>query len=594
MKKILGLGMLMLCGLTSAQMTIRPNSYVFANDVLLYVDQGIDIQTNGNLYLRRDAQLLQSPTKSASTNSGVGALSVFQEGTSDEYDYNYWCAPVGVADATNGNRPFSLAQIFRPTSLLASTIAGTTTGLNGTANPLTISSYWIWTFVTSSTYSSWVHAGTGNIAPGLGFTMKGTDGSDATDIYGNGVTNNNGLGNQRYDFRGRPNDANISINVASGQWTLTGNPYPSALFVDAFLLDPDNTEINAAAYYWEHQKGINSHFLADYEGGYGTYVPGTIAAGDGVYTSAFINTYNPDGSVDLPGMIQTGLAIRRDYAPIGQGFMVEGVSGGQVTLKNSHREFYREGLPLSAFERPANLATSETEQDQRLPHLRLTTLIDNVGGRELALILVPFATDGLDRGLEGKSPNGDELPKDVAFWLNNEKYVIQGVAFDQAKRIPLVVKSTGTSVFKFSLSGVVNFDESQAVYIYDALDNSYHSLNDGGTYEVSVPDGVHTNRFQVTFQESALGIDDYDATILQIVQDNTSGQLIIRNPQLFDLKKCSVYDMAGRLVIQKIDLGNAPEARILTSGLSEAIYVVKVETDVKKDFGQKISVVNRQ
>ncbi len=591
MKRIVVLGMLMLLDVALAQMTIRPNSYVYVNDGLLYVDQGIDLQTDAKLYLRRDAQLLQSRTKSASTNLGVGVLSVFQEGTSDEYDYNYWCAPVGIADAIIGNRLFSLAQIYRPTTPLVSVGAGTTTGLNGTANPLVISSYWIWTFVTSSAYSSWFHVGTGNIAPGLGFTMKGTDGADGTDIYGNGVFNNDGFGNQRYDFRGRPNDANINVSVAAGQWTLTGNPYPSALFVDAFLLDPDNTEINAAAYYWEHQKNIDSHFLADYEGGYGTYVPGTPAPGDGIYTSAFINTYNPDGSVDLPGMIQTGLAIRRDYAPIGQGFMVEGVSGGQVTLKNSHREFYREGLPLSAFERPANRETPG--DDQRLPHLRFTTVIDNLGGRELALILVPFATDGLDRGLEGKSPNGDELPKDVAFWLNNEKYVIQGVAFDPAKRIPLVVKSTGSSVFKFSLSGVVNFDASQPVFLYDALDNSYHSLNDGGVYEVLVPDGLHANRFQITFQDSALGVANLETTTLQIVQDNTSGELIIRNPQLFEITKCSLYDMAGRLVLEKIDLGNAAETRMSTGGLSEAIYVVKVETD-KKDFGQKISVVNRQ
>jgi hypothetical protein len=570
----------------SAQMTIRPNSSVYVDDVVLYVDQGIDIQNTGNLYLRRDAQLLQSRTKSASTNSGTGTLSVYQEGTSDGYDYNYWCAPVGVADGTNGNRPFSLAQIYQPVTVTSSILAATTSGLNGSANPLTISSYWIWTFVTSANYSEWVHAGTGAIAPGLGFTMKGTDGADATTILG--VQNNNGIGNQRYDFRGRPNDANIAVNVANGQWTLTGNPYPSALFVDAFLLDPSNTAINAAAYYWEHQKNVDSHFLADYQGGYGTYVPGTIAAGDGVYTSAFINTYNPDGSVNVPGMIQTGLSINRDYAPIGQGFMIEGVTSGTVTLRNAHREYYRESQPLSTFERSANPGAEEF-LDSRLPHIRLNAVIDEAAGRELALILVPFATDGLDRGLEGKSPDGSGLPKDAAFILDDEFYTIQGVAFDIDKRVPLVVKSNQSSMFSFSMPAVVNFDPFQSVYIYDALDGSYHSLNDDATYEVMVPQGTHSNRFEVTFRDAALGTHDFDSNTLQIVQNNIEGHLVISNPQGLELKKCRIYDMAGRLVMHKADLGTALETRLATIGLSEAVYIVKVSVG-DKDFGQKISV----
>lgn len=593
MKRIFTLVGLAVCAMSQAQMTVRPNTNVYVNDVVLYVDQGLDIQANSNLYMRREAQLLQSPTKALSTNSGTGHLSVFQEGTSDEFDYNYWCAPVGVADGTSGNRPFSLAQLYRPTTLTASTIAATTSGLNGLASPLTISAYWIWTFVASTDYAEWVHAGTGNINPGLGFTMKGTDGSDATNIYGDGVLNQNAGAGQRYDFRGRPNDGNVSVTVAPAQWTLTGNPYPSALFVDAFLLDTGNaTAIRGEAYYWEHNKAINSHFLADYEGGYGTYVPGTIAEGDGVYTAAMISTYNPDGSVDVPGSISTGLSVSRDYAPIGQGFMVEGLpaSTGTATFRNSHRAFYRESLALSHFERPALGGVSTVENDARLPHLRLNATVNNSAVRELALILVPFATDGVDRGLDGRSPNGDELPMDVAFKIGTDKYVIQGVAFDVTKRLPLIVKSTDNASFRFNMPNVINFDESQDVFIYDAFDNSYHNITNGQTYEVTVPTGTHANRFEVTFQDSALGVPTIKTDSMSIVQNNDTQNFTISNPNGATIKSCSLYDMAGKLIMNKEKLGSQPQYDFSTQGYAEGVYIVKVVTDDKQDFGQKISV----
>ncbi|NJM79583.1 MAG: hypothetical protein HC854_08195, partial [Flavobacterium sp.] len=81
---------------------------------------------------------------------------------------------------------------------------------------------------------------TGVVEPGLGFTMKGVSGSDITIAHpisgslGDGVANNPS-NNQRYDFRGKPNDGDISVTVGATagpnypNQTLAGNPYPSAI-----------------------------------------------------------------------------------------------------------------------------------------------------------------------------------------------------------------------------------------------------------------------------------------------------------------------------------------------------------------------------
>ena len=73
------------------------DSYVYVNNEILFVTKGINLEKNNNssteasIYLRSKAQLLQGDDID---NSGDGYLSVFQEGTSNAFDYNYWGMPV--------------------------------------------------------------------------------------------------------------------------------------------------------------------------------------------------------------------------------------------------------------------------------------------------------------------------------------------------------------------------------------------------------------------------------------------------------------------------------------------------------------------
>jgi hypothetical protein len=53
----------------------------------------------------------------------------------------------------------------------------------------------------------------------------------------------------------------------TGELVLTGNPYPSAIDL-SFLLDATNTGI---AYFLGTGQNDDSHYIADYKGGYGTF-----------------------------------------------------------------------------------------------------------------------------------------------------------------------------------------------------------------------------------------------------------------------------------------------------------------------------------
>ena len=574
-----------------AQIYVKDNSFIFNKGTVVYAKGNLELNgANSNFYLRNGAQFLQGTT-SISTNKGIGKLSVFQEGTVNNFAYNYWCSPVGNASAVSGNEDFGITMFTIPTTntlSTAATISSATYNGSSSAGALTIASYWIFKFLSQSTYSGWVQSGAAtNIAAGQGFTMKGTSGSDLTNV-GETVENNPGSA-QRYDFRGKPNDGDITVSVATGNYTLTGNPYPSALHVNAFLLDGSNTACNANAYFWEQRKTVNSHVLLSYEGGYGTYSPVSLLS-NGIYVPATFNTYNIDGTLNVSGA-SSGLIMERKYAPIGQGFMVKGLANGTITIKNSHRDFKKEGN-FSQFERNSNSQHSNSVSPigvEIIPQIRLNTIVNNQYTKQMALAFIPESTDGVDRGIDAISPAADNLPNDVYFFLDNNKYVIQGVNFDINKRIPIGIKSTDNASFEFDASTIVNFDTSQDIYLYDRQEGTYHDIKND-TYIVFLPTGIYNNRFEITFKNDALSASNPIKEDIVVFQNNTNQLLTVSNPNLLDLKSVTLFDISGKKIFSHLKLGINSSYAFSTAALSDGLYLAKIQCSDGKNKVQKIIV----
>lgn len=595
MKKIILLILILTTTKGISQIYFSPNAYMYVKSEVLFVQQDINLGASSNLYLRNNAQLVQGTT-GTSTNSGTGTLSVYQEGTTNNYSYNYWCSPVGsTVPADNGK--FGVTMLGRPTSATAftpATILPATTS-DGTASPLAIASKWIYKLSTATTYSQWFFVGNNTLlAPGEGFSMKGTSGTDTTDPEGTGVTNNPGSA-QRYDFRGRPNDGNITIALAANSSTLTGNPYPSALHLNEFLFDSENTATGGAAYFWVQDKTVNSHTLINYRGGYDSYAPMSRTS-QGVYLPATFSSYNGDGSIN-PGGSESSLSINRRYLPIGQGFVINATATGTATFKNIHRIFMKEAPGSSQFERPAskdkdNKKEESTEDTpEEVSHFKLNTIINNQFTRQLALAFVPEATDGIDYGIDALNMD-DDLPSDVTFWLENGSYVIQGVNFDENKKIALTVKAATNTTFKFFIPEVINFDTTQKIYIYDALDDSYHDVKNG-TYEVTLAPGVYNDRFKVAFRDvNTLGVGNNSIKQFFISQDNVNRNLNASNPNNFSLKSFKLYDILGKTVLSKKDLGTNENYTFSTTGLSSGIYITEFLTVDNERFTEKIVISN--
>jgi Secretion system C-terminal sorting domain len=598
-----------------AQLHVDSNTYLFSNNQVVYVTGDVNLKDNtSNFYLRNNSQLLQGTTGSG-VNKGTGALSVFQEGTVNNFQYNYWCSPVGkVTSNTSINNPFTILQLGVPNIDLdtRSFALGTPTtsrdGLSSNGN-VQVSSRWIYTFTSANTYGQWNRVSEGDITTGLGFTMKGTQGSDTIEPFSGAGDNNPGSA-QRYDFRGKPNDGTITSPIAANNYTLIGNPYPSAIDLRLFLgAAPLNDNTNSAVldgniYFWE-QVVKNSHILAAYEGGYGVY---NLTG----YNEADFQRVNPDGTLGSILVADGGATIDRRFAPIGQGFKVKGKAGipagSVVTMKNTYRVYVKEGSSGSAFLRSASAKVDSEYYDaipnvagidytkikkSYPPQIKLHTQYNNQGISSAKLAFTDEATDGYDYGYDAESTSKSS-PSRFYFLSNPEKeYSINTVKFDLDKKIPIGLACKEQTNFKVKIvEKLWGFNEKQPIFIHDKETDVYHTINEGH-FEIDLPAGIYNSRFEITFKDGRI-LENEEITLdnVNLYQNNNVKVLVIQNPKLYDLKGIEMYDVSGKSILYKPNLGKNESYEFSTSNYSSGVYIVKLKSAEGKEIAKKITIAN--
>lgn len=632
---LLSLAVAMIANVSYSQLYVTPNnngtpgdttddtpSYVFVKNQLLFVEQDVNLVENTNtttqlasIYLRDESQLLQGNT--ASANSGTGYISIYQESNADSYDYNYWSSPVGTPVST-GNRNFGILRVYDSLSYTNSIVTQTTGAFNSTSSPLRISTRWLYRWI--PTTQRWDAIGGSNLVPaGYGFTMKGTDVTVHGDPY-------NEPQNQRYDFRGRPNNGTITLPAQTAAvpftdgtnyyFTFTGNPYPSVLDLNLFFYDSDNQEIDAIRY-WDEDRSINSHLYIANKGGYGTWIPGPTPYVDGgVYTVPNFMNYDNAGNPTTDTGID-GASFERLYAPVGQGFMVSSNSGitdaspGQIMLKNSQRAttFIKESAAnFSEFRNPINAT----------PLLRLHTIFgENTHFRDMVLMFHNSATFGFDRGLDATHPSDGALTE-AYFTINGDdpakkkNLVIQTVPYKGGDNmfIPISFKLNQQGNVKLISAEIVN-PPFQNVYLYDKLNGTYMPIypddpanENPETASILLDAGTYEGRFFITFRDKQIISDEDDEDVpiiserditqsVDFFQNNPAKQLEVSNPDEYDIKTLNIFDMGGKLVYSESNVGNSSKLTFPTANLSDAVYLVRLSTTDNQTIVYKINVINK-
>ena len=547
---------------------------VITNNMLLQLD--------GTLDLADDSQLIQSVSSDLVT-SATGKILRRQEGNADFYWYNYWSSPVGTTGVTtlsdnNGtsnnanNSPFNIDMLMDGSGTMAMQF---TSAFDEVGK---ISDRWLYSFQNGITYYDWVTLSTSSdILPGVGYTQKGT---------GNAGTV------QQYTFVGKPNNGTILIPATdvpgdSGNesqqdvtltTTLVGNPYPSALNARQFISDNSGV-IQGTILLWEQWAGT-SHWLAEYEGGYG-----------------FINNLTTERAYQYPGIpiadqVQTqGIKVPTFNIPVGQGFFVEVVNDGNIEFNNGQRVFKQENLNESVFFRDVDSQTTGSSTENRVDEMQILRLefgVSSGASRSFVLGFSDYTTDGFDYGYDGgliTNPPAD----DMGSLLNGQQYVIQAFApITPEKEVALVMHSSGSFTHTLKSTEITNIPESQALLIRDNLTGSIYDLRSTEPYNFTSDSGTFMDRFEVVFTDPTLSVNDNVLDTVVIFVDNRQDKLMVKGLDQ-DVRQMTITNMLGQIVRTFNDIeNNVLENGVHVGDLSSGVYLVNLMTKDNLKLNKKI------
>ena len=478
----------------------------FSGSTTNYIAVNEDLTISGTLTLGDAASLYTvDAINPANTGAITGSITKFETTTTlaDLNDFTYWSSPVQGASVNTVFAANNLDRIFYWDQSVTNTIPGGGTEILG----------------------EWLQAMGQTMTSGKGYIAEGPPGGTYPL-------------QQTISFTGAPNNATITLTNSNNDvvfnnegntendYVVVGNPYPSAIFADNFINDADNlVNIDGTIWFWTHNTPANTDPVNR-------------------YTTADYATYNLSGSL-AGAPAASGGATPTGNIGSGQGFVVRTISiservefNNAMRLKNSNTQFFR-GIDSK------NSVIEEKD--------RIWLNLESTDGGAFNQILVGFfdkATDEYDRGYDGL--------RNSANWINfyskidTLKYGIQGLSnFNIDKKIPLGFDTfiDEALTYKISIHKIEGVLKDNDVYLVDNNLNITHDLK-LADYEFDVDGkGNFTDRFTLQFTKSTLGVGDLelDGNSFVIINEESSFRLKSNT----EIKRLKVYDMMGRLLIDK-------------------------------------------
>ncbi|MDO9036754.1 MAG: T9SS type A sorting domain-containing protein [Lutibacter sp.] len=387
---------------------------------------------------------------------------------------------------------------------------------------------------------------------------------------------------------GKPNNGTIELTVAKDYDYLVGNPYPSALDADQFLIDnnPSGTaSITGTIYFWEHYGG-DTHNLAGYQGGYATY-----SLGSGVPASSFPGLGGGTSVKGAPGQ----------YIPVAQAFFVVGdaVDGGQIQFNNGQRVFVKEGT-TSIFMKTSNTKskTENTRGADLRPKFRIGFDAPKISHRQLLFTIDERATQAVDWGFDAEIY---EIFADDMYWmLNNKKYVIQATnSLGLNSEVPLGIQLSKTGMVTVKIDALENVDDDTSIYLKDKLTGESFNMRNKPV-QLNLTAGKYADRFVLVFKTQKLVAEDVKTELLipatsqpiiegiHVFMNNALGELQIKNNSSEEITSVALINAVGQTVKSWNSNFNI---RTISLPLSTAtgVYLVLITTKTGKTV-KKISV----
>ncbi len=504
------------------------STLVIDSNEALTVDEGVKISA-GNLNIEDSGSLIQ--INDTDTNSGN--ITMKRNYTVDSsYDYIYWSSPL--------------------------------TGFNTNSLPVSNNHVYIWNPTEPNSgngQGNWVSAIGETMLEGVGYAARAPGPSSIPTIFSNG----------------QPNNADVQINLKRGSdnssiednWNLVGNPYPSSISANTFLIENASTITRIAGYIdiWTHgatpSDMINDPFYEN-NNGY-NYDPEDYVR---------YNLMGPTiDCTNLPSPCFNG------NIAAGQSFMVNMTNNGLATqnnitlFKNSMRS---KSYNNSDFFRSSSTITGNSEESHEKHRIWLGLASENNGVNRILVGYAKNATMEEDILYDAIVSNTGNVQNFYSI-INDKPFNIQGraVPFTDTDTIHLGFNSTVQDSYTIAIGAVDGlFDDGQQIYLKDNLLNFTHNLT-LNPYTFTSETGEFNNRFEIVFRADALSIDDQtvDSTDLTITE-LSDGNVEFRIGRNYTITTIEILDITGRLVYHL--KGNASTEVYNLSQLSKVAYIARV------------------
>ncbi|PIF31871.1 hypothetical protein CLU81_2379 [Flavobacterium sp. 9] len=349
-------------------------------------------------------------------------------------------------------------------------------------------------------------------------------------------------------FEGVPNNGPYNISLgAPEKWSLLGNPYPSAIYADQFIVD-NTANVYGTLYFWTHNSAPNSTTYQYNTEDYATYnLSGSIVIGN----------MTGDGST-TPGNQNPPLG----YIAAGQSFFVKSKTGQNAVFTNSMRI-------------PGNNTQFFKDANSKIEKNRVWLNLTNTQGafKQLLVGYIEGATDGWDTNYDGITADANKY---LDFYsINGDlKLVIQGRAlpFKDSDIVPLGYRSAIVGDFTIAIDHTDGNLSAQPIFLEDKTTGFTHDLRTSN-YTFTTATGVFADRFVLRYKKT-LGVEDFDKN-----EDNIIAFVKNKNIKVSSLKdainEVFIYDVSGKMLYEKKKIGNT-ELQITNLQSGNQVLFVKV------------------
>ena len=525
----------------AANLTVRSGALLSVQQSSnLIVTDKVTVDNGGLMFLQSDASLIQTNNV---TNQGT-ILYGRRANNIRGFDYVYWSSPVAGQNINNlYTTPTPGVRYYWDT------IAPNANGGLG----------------------NWIDANNAIMNVGQGYIMKGSSNvaDPATSIIANfsGTPNNGNLTIKAK--RGNMTNATVpsfysnpAFGISNDNWSLLGNPYPSAINGLKFLSE-NSTTLESTLHLWRHINNV-------------------AAIASPFYQNAILN-YNASDylAINFTGSTTPNAS---EIIKTGQAFMVlrkegnQDLTGVDIKFNNAMRSDSNTPYANNNFFRSSNSNNNANLFNLEKHRIWLDLLDDATMSSETTLLgYVESATNDFDSFLDAPLYS---LSSNKIYTVNrNENFIIQArkLPFNNFDTVPLAYNVLNNGNYKIAINTVDGIFTNENIYLEDLLLNTTHDLK-LAPYSFSSSAGNFNDRFILKYCNTSLS--NYEFASNNEIKILTSEKISIQSSSL-KIKKVEIFDLLGRK-IDSYENFNSKFKTLNNLNKSNNTYIIKttLENDV--------------